>query len=121
MTNRELFIPTEIIFTNIFSPNEYDWHPLDIAIMLNNIPMIQLLVQFGAQESSKGNFQLSWKLNKKENYFHFIFIVQPEECRYQSVCQQLTILSQQNLDETIKKSSSNKLTTDDVQVYLLNL
>lgn len=43
-------------------------------------------------------------------------IVPSEECRYQSVCQQLSILSQQNSDETIKKSSSNKLTTDDVQV-----
>lgn len=36
-----------------FRYNEYDWCPLDIAIMLNNIPMIQLLVQYGAIESSK--------------------------------------------------------------------
>ncbi|UJR24885.1 hypothetical protein I4U23_006253 [Adineta vaga] len=62
--------------------------------MLNNIPMIQLLLQYGAEESSK---------------------IEHEECRYQSVCQQLTILSQQNPDEIMKKSSSNKLTTDDIQ------
>jgi hypothetical protein len=46
-----------------------------------------------------------------------LFIVQPEEYRYQSVCHQLSILSQQNPDETIKKCSSNKLTTDDAQVF----
>lgn len=106
---------------DIFSSNEYDWHPLDIAIMLNNIPMIQLLVQFGAQESSKSSFQLFWKLRNEGKLLFYWYLVQPEECRYQSVCQQLAIFSQQNLDETIKKSSSNKLTTDDVQVYLLNL
>ncbi|CAF1339775.1 unnamed protein product [Rotaria magnacalcarata] len=76
------------------SYNEYDWCPLDIAIMLNNIPMIQLLVEYGGEESSR---------------------LQSGECRYQSVCHQLSMLSQQNCDETIKKSSSNKLTTDDVQ------
>ena len=46
----------------------------------------------------------------------FAFEVQPEECRYRSVCQQLSSHSQLNPDEIIKKSSSNKLTTDDVQV-----
>ncbi|CAF3064671.1 unnamed protein product [Rotaria sp. Silwood2] len=94
----DLFTTRQILQINenlVNSYNEYDWCPLDIAIMLNNIPMIQLLVEYGGEESSK---------------------IQPEECRYQSVCQQLTILSQQNSDETIKKSSSNKLTADDVQL-----
>jgi hypothetical protein len=38
-----------------FRYNEYDWCPLDIAIMLNNIPMIRLLVQYGGEESTKSN------------------------------------------------------------------
>ncbi|CAF3472505.1 unnamed protein product [Rotaria sp. Silwood1] len=94
----DLFATKQLLHVNeklVNSYNEYDWCPLDIAIMLNNIPMIRLLVEYGGEESSK---------------------IQPEECRYQSVCHQLTILSQQNSDETIKKSSSNKLTTDDVQL-----
>ncbi|CAF4838968.1 unnamed protein product [Rotaria sp. Silwood1] len=94
----DLFATKQLLDVNeklVNSYNEYDWCPLDIAIMLNNIPMIRLLVEYGGEESSK---------------------IQPEECRYQSVCHQLTILSQQNSDETIKKSSSNKLTTDDVQL-----
>ncbi|CAF2442889.1 unnamed protein product [Rotaria sp. Silwood2] len=74
--------------------NEYDWRPLDIAIMLNNILMIQLLLQYGAEESSK---------------------IQSEKSRYQSVCHQLSILSEQNSDDSIKKSPSNKLAPDDVQ------
>ncbi|CAF1155515.1 unnamed protein product [Adineta steineri] len=93
----DLFTTKQLLQANenlVNSYNEYDWCPLDIAIMLNNIPMIQLLVQYGAEESSK---------------------IQPEECRYQSVCHQLTILSQQNPDEILKKTSSNKLTMDDVQ------
>ncbi|CAF1205137.1 unnamed protein product [Rotaria sordida] len=94
----DLFTTKQLLQANenlVNSYNEYDWCPLDIAIMLNNIPMIQLLVEYGGEESTK---------------------IQPEECRYQSVCHQLIILSQQNIDETIKKSSSNKLTTDDVQL-----
>ncbi|CAF1034521.1 unnamed protein product [Adineta ricciae] len=93
----DLFVTKQLLQVHenlVNSYNEYNWCPLDIAIMLNNIPMIQLLVQYGAEESLK---------------------IQPEECRYESVCHQLAILSQQNPDESTKKSSSNKLTTDDVQ------
>lgn len=43
-------------------------------------------------------------------------VVPSEEYRYQSVCQQLSHLSQQNSDETMKKWPSTKLTTDDGQV-----
>ncbi|CAF1131961.1 unnamed protein product [Rotaria magnacalcarata] len=88
----------QLIQTNrnvINSYNEYDWCPLDIAIMLNNIIMVQLLLQHHAEESSK---------------------IQPEESRYQSVCHQLSNLNEQNLDETIKKSSSNRLAPDDIQL-----
>ncbi|CAF3293767.1 unnamed protein product [Rotaria socialis] len=88
----------QLIQTNrnvINSYNEYDWCPLDIAIMLNNIIMVQLLLQHHAEESSK---------------------LQPEESRYQSVCHQLSNLNEQNLDETIKKSSSNRLAPDDIQL-----
>ena len=94
-----------------FRYNEYDWCPLDIAIMLNNIPMIQLLVQYGAFESSKSKP----KKTKMKNLID-CSVVPSEEYRYQSVCHQLSNLSQQNSDETIKKSPSNKLTTDDGQV-----
>jgi len=45
-----------------------------------------------------------------------ILKVQPEESRYQSVCQQLSNLTELNSDESIKKSSSNKLAPDDIQV-----
>jgi hypothetical protein len=81
--------------------------------MLNNIPMIRLLAQYGGEESVKSVYDKWWFMIIVIDYL----IVQPEECRYQSVCYQLTILSQQNLDETIKKSSSNKLTADDAQVF----
>jgi hypothetical protein len=61
--------------------------------MLNNIPMIRLLLHYGANESTK---------------------VQPEETRYRSICQQLA----QNSDELIKGSSLNKLSTDENQVKI---
>lgn len=103
-----------------FSYNEYDWCPLDIAIMLNNIPMIQLLVQYGAEESQKST-TWQWIIDELcANSIINFFLVQPEECRYESVCHQLAILYQQNPDESTKKTSSNKLTTDDVQVCLVS-
>ncbi len=40
----------------LYRYNEYDWCPLDIAIMLNNIPMIRLLVQYGGEESPKSMY-----------------------------------------------------------------
>ncbi|CAF1275538.1 unnamed protein product [Adineta steineri] len=83
----------------INSYNDYDWCPLDIAIMLNNIPMVRLLLHYGANESEK---------------------IQPEEIRYQSVCQQLSNLSEQICDESIKKYSSNRLTPDDASLRRLS-
>ncbi|CAF5131618.1 unnamed protein product [Rotaria sp. Silwood1] len=62
--------------------------------MLNNILMIQLLLQYGAEESPK---------------------IQSDKSRYQSIFHQLSILSEQSSDDSIKKSSSNKLAPDDVQ------
>ena len=50
-----------------FSYNEYDWCPLDIAIMLNNIPMIQLLVQYGAEESRKSTDDNDLSMNYVQN------------------------------------------------------
>jgi hypothetical protein len=38
--------------------NEYDWCPLDIAIMLNNIPMMRLLLHYGAEESLRSMFDI---------------------------------------------------------------
>jgi hypothetical protein len=46
----------------------------------------------------------------------FSWKVQPEEIRYQSICQQLANLP----DESIKKSSSNKLFVDEIQVRNLH-
>ena len=50
-----------------FSYNEYDWCPLDIAIMLNNMPMIQLLVQYGAEESRKSTDDNDLSMNYVQN------------------------------------------------------
>ncbi|UJR23904.1 hypothetical protein I4U23_026876 [Adineta vaga] len=83
----------------INSYNEYDWCPLDIAIMLNNISMIRLLIHYGARESLR---------------------IQPEEVRYQSVCQQISMLVEQTSNELIKKSSSNRLTPDDASLRRLS-
>ncbi len=59
--------------------------------------MIRLLLHYGANESTK---------------------VQPEETRYRSICQQLANLIEQNSDELIKRSSLNKLSTDENQVKI---
>jgi ankyrin repeat protein len=40
----------------MFRYNEHDWSPLDIAIMMNHIPMIHLLLQHGAEESERSEF-----------------------------------------------------------------
>ena len=54
------------------------------------------------------------------SYLLFFFRkVQPEDYRYQSVCHQLLMLSEQNFDEPIKKSPSSKLTSDDSQVSVI--
>lgn len=91
-----------------FRSNEYDWYPLDIAIMLNNIPMIRLLLHYGADESSKGRFE-------KENFLLlFVCEVQPEEIRYRSVCQQLSDLHAHFPEQSL----TNKSTLDEIQVRM---
>ncbi|CAF1557879.1 unnamed protein product, partial [Didymodactylos carnosus] len=69
--------------------NEFDWCPLDLAIMLNNVPMIKLLIQYGAKESEK---------------------IQPEDRRYRSVC---CILEKLDNEPTSRKNS--RLTVEDTQ------
>ncbi|CAF0904226.1 unnamed protein product [Adineta ricciae] len=81
------------------SYNEHDWCPLDVAIMLNNISMIRLLLHYGAEESLK---------------------IQPEEVRYQSVCQQLVSCTELTTNGSIKKSSSNRLAPDDATARRLS-
>ncbi|CAF0765306.1 unnamed protein product [Rotaria sordida] len=93
----DFLLTKQFIQTNeniINSYNEYDWRPLDIAIMLNNILMVQFLLHYGAEESPK---------------------LQSTDSRYQSVCHQLSMLSEQHSDDSIKKSPSNKLSPDDIQ------
>ena len=46
------------------------------------------------------------------------FTVQPEDVRYRSVCQQLSMLVEQNSEGSIKKSSSNRLAPDDATVRI---
>lgn len=40
-----------VSFVRLSRSNEFDWYPLDVAMMMNNIPMIQLLIEHGADES----------------------------------------------------------------------
>lgn len=96
--------------------NEYDWYPLDIAIMLNNIPMIRLLLHYGADESSKGMFKR--ERERGVAYCLYLWTVQPEEVRYRSVCQQISDLHTQIGEQSMKKSSTNKLTLDEIQVRI---
>ena len=72
--------------------------------------MIRLLLHYGAEESLKS------KVNCDFFMFYSRFLVQPEEVRYQSVCQQLASLTELTSSGSIKKSSSNRLAPDDATV-----
>lgn len=42
------------------TPNiEFEWSPLDLALMLNNSPMVKLLAKFGALENPRCNQKIN--------------------------------------------------------------
>ena len=58
--------------------------------------------------------KMSFVLKKSSfinNSYRFFRLVSSEESRYQNICHQLTILSQQTLEEMIKKSTNDDVDT----------
>ena len=59
--------------------------------------------------------KVNFSRKREGSFLLFVCEVQPEEIRYRSVCQQLSDL---HSEQSMKKSPTNKLTLDEIQVRI---